>query len=376
MASLRRVVLLINELGLGGTEAQVSLLAEGLLARDIETHVIALHRGGPYADRLCRTGVHVHELGFGAIGASPAALLANLRAVVRLVRLLRGLRPQVLHAFLYASYVLGAPAARLARVPVVVAGRRSQSLFKRGRRWVFALETLATRLTHHVVANATAVAQDARATERVPARKLSVIHNGLPDSAFDPVAPEHVDTPFPVLLCVANLHQAKGHRFLLEAAALLGRRGRPCTLVLVGDGPERAALEKQAADLGVDARFHGFRLDTAPLLPRADAVVMPSLTEGMSNAVMEAMAAGRPVVATAVGGTPELLGETRGVLVPAYGARPLADAVLALLDDPARAASLGAAARDWAREHLGVEAMVGRHVDLYQRLLAEDRCAE
>jgi glycosyltransferase involved in cell wall biosynthesis len=371
-ADLRRIVLLINELGLGGTEAQLALLARELHARSIDTHVLLMNGGGPHVAPLRRAGIAVHELGFVPVSWEPSALGRNLRAYIRLVRRLRRLQPQVLHAFLYLSYVLGTPAARLAGVPVVVAGRRSQSYFKRGRRWVFALERAVTRVTDHVVANAAAVAEDARTIERVPAGKLSVIYNGLLSSAFDTVEPENIDTSLPVVVCVANLKAVKGHRFLIDAAAALSRRGRPCTLVFVGDGPERRSLEAQANALGVDIRFLGYVTDARPLLARADVVVLSSLSEGLSNAVMEAMAAGRPIVATAVGGTPELL-DGRGLLVPPRASAALADAVMSLLDDPAAAASLGAAARAWARENLDVTVMAEEHINLYRQLL-ETRC--
>ncbi|ACZ89213.1 glycosyltransferase [Streptosporangium roseum] len=377
-SGLRRVALLIPQLmPLGGTEVQISLLARELRARNIDVKVLVLRRGGRHTEspRLkgMLEGIEVHQLGFVPVSGRPSALARNLRACISLLRLLRRLRPQVLHAFLYFGYVVGAPVARLARVPVVVAGRRSQGFFKRSRRWVLALERGATRLTDHVVANAVAIAGETRAVERVPARKLSVIYNGLPEPAFDPVEPEHVDTSLPVIVCIANLLEVKGHRFLMEAAALLSRQGRACTVVLIGEGPERGPLEAQAAALGVDVRFLGCRTDTAGFLARADVVALPSLSEGLSNAVMEAMAAGRPIVATSVGGTPELL-EDRGVLVPAADSPALAEGFVRLLDDPELAASLGAAARAWARKNLDVAVMADQHVTLYQRLL-EARCA-
>ncbi|MEV7006436.1 glycosyltransferase [Streptosporangium sp. NPDC051022] len=370
--TLRRVVLVINQLGRGGAEAQLSLLARGLRARGVETHVVLTCGGGPHAAALRAAGVGIHEIGL-VPSPSPRVLVHNLRAGVRLVRLLRRLRPQVLHAFLYVDYVLGAVAARLARVPVVVAGRRSLSYFKRERRWVFAVERAVTRLTDHVVANAVAVAQDARTLEGMPADKLSVIYNGLPGTAFEPIEPEPIETRLPVVVCVANLNPVKGHRFLLEAAASLSRRGRPCTLVLAGEGPERGPLTARAAALGLDVRFAGCVTDVRGLLARADVVVLPSLSEGLSNSVMEAMAAGRPIVATAVGGTPELLDE-RGLLVPAADPEALADALLRLLGDPELGAHLGSAARAWAAKNLDVTLMVEEHIALYRRLL-ETRCA-
>jgi L-malate glycosyltransferase len=367
-----KVRLMIGQLGLGGTEQQVVLLAAGLRSHGIDTGVLVMHEGGPREDALREAGVPVIYLGFRPL-LSPRDVPRNIAAFVRLVRLLRADRPDVLHAFLFHSYITASPAARIARVPVLVAGRRSLGYFKAGRPVYLAVERLATRVTDLLIANAQAVADDARAQERVPGQKIAVVYNGLPDAAFAEHEPANIQTRVPILVCVANLKIYKGHRDLLDAAAHLQARGRPCTLLLAGDGDERRSLERQAERLGIDVRFLGACHTIGPLLARADVVVHPSHTEGMSNAVMEAMAAGRPVVATSVGGTPELLRD-RGVLVPARDPAALAAAVERLLADPEYAAALGQRARDWSRSHLRMDHMVDQHIRIYSDLL-EPRCA-
>ncbi|GAA2895308.1 glycosyltransferase [Streptosporangium fragile] len=371
-AQVRSVAFLIGHLGMGGTQRQLSLLARELRGRGVEVHVLLLSKDGPHEPELRAAGVGVHHLGFTRRPPRPRAAAENARAFARLVGLLRRLRPDVLHAFLREGYVLGAPAARLAGVPVTVAGRRNQSRLERRRRWLRPLEGALNLIVDHVAVNAAALAEDAHTADGVPTRKLSVIYNGLPAPAFDPVEPEQVDTAFPVVVCVARLSPEKGHRVLVEAAADLARRGRPCTFVLVGDGPERGRLEGRVDASGADVRFAGVRGDVRGFLARADVVVLPSLSEGLSNAVMEAMAAGRPVVATAVGGTAELLGD-RGILVPAADPQALADGIARLLDDPVLAASLADAALAWARKNLGLDVMVDAHLALYGRLLEARR---
>jgi L-malate glycosyltransferase len=285
---------------------------------------------------------------------------------------LRRERPDIVHAFLFRSYVLGAPIARMARIPVFVAGRRSLGDFKEGRPVALAAERLATRITDLIIANAEAVAADTKRRERVDG-KVEVVYNGLPEHAFAAVSPADVETAGPVVLCVANLRRCKGHRYLLEAMARLRRDGRPCTLLLAGEGQERPSLERQAAALRTDVRFLGQCQDVRPLLARAHVVAHPSLEEGMSNAVMEAMAAGRAIVATSVGGTPELLAG-RGLIVPPADPAALAEAIGRVLTDHGLAARLGQAARSWSHEHLSADAMVDRHVQIYTGLL-ERRCA-
>jgi glycosyltransferase involved in cell wall biosynthesis len=363
----------IGQLGLGGTEKQVVLLAEGLRRRGVDVTVVVLTTKGSRTAALRATGIPVMYVGLERTTGWRALVRAGV-ALTRLTRYFAAVRPHVVHAFLYHSYVLSAPAARLAGIPVVIAGRRSLDDFKRGQRWALLAERIATRMTHLLVANAYAVADCVRTGERVANRKVRVIYNGLPEEAFADAPPARLRTGRPVVLCVANLKPHKGHRSLLEAGRLLHKRRLPCTFVFAGGGPEHAALARRAAQLRLDVRLLGPRQDVDRLLARADVVVLPSTTEGMSNAVMEAMAAGRPVVATAVGGTPELLGDGRGLLVRPGDARGLADAVAAVLTDPARAQAMATAARHWSRTHLHSDTMVQQYVDLYAGLVGR-RCA-
>jgi glycosyltransferase involved in cell wall biosynthesis len=366
---------MIGQLGVGGTEKQVVLLARGLKRRGVETTVLLLFDGGPGEEALREAGIPIVRLGFRTLSVAHWRMpLVNLVAFGRLVYRLRRARPDVLHAFLYHSYIPGAPAAWLARVPVFVAGRRSLGAFAEGHPVFQAIQRAATRATDLLIANADAVARDTCDRENVPAGKVSVVYNGLPSAAFEAVPPAATATEHPVVLCVANLKRYKGHRFLLDAVARLQEEGLRTTLLLAGDGPQRAALEDQAARLGIDARFLGARTDVPELLARADVFVLPSLREGMSNAVMEAMAAGRPVVATAVGGTPELLGDDRGVLVQPHDVGTLATGLRQVLTDVDLAARLATRARAWSHTRLSVDAMVDEHVRIYGELV-ESRCA-
>ncbi|MEU8590866.1 glycosyltransferase [Streptomyces sp. NPDC048664] len=363
---------MIGQLGLGGAEKQLVLLARGLSDRGVRTHLLVMFEKGAREKELEGSGVRLVELGFTRRTGKGAwwSSRANLRAFGRLVAFLRAERPQVLQAFLFHSYVLAAPAARLARVPVLLAGRRSLGFYKAGNTLALAVERIATRWTDFLVANAAAIADEVRREERVPAAKISVIPNGMRPEEFRIAEPAAVDTALPVVLCVANLAAHKGHRHLLDACAALRQAGTPCTLVLIGEGPEGAELRRTARRLDLDVRFLGARTDVSGYLARADAVVLPSLSEGSSNAVAEAMAAGRPVVATAVGGTPELLGD-RGVLVPPADPAALAEALGRVLGDPDAAAALGRSARAWALANLTADVMVDRYLALYRRLLAE-----
>jgi glycosyltransferase involved in cell wall biosynthesis len=367
-------VLIIGQLSIGGAEKQVVLLARGLRERGIDSSVWVLFGDTEtcHRDALRRDGIRVVDLGLRPY-RDPRQALPNFARLAGMTMRLRRERPDVVHAFLYHSYITGAPVARMARIPVFVAGRRSLGNFRESRPVALAAERLTTRFTDLILANAEAVAVDAVRRAQVRGDKVEVIYNGLPEQAFAPVPPAIIQTADPVVLCVANLKQCKGHRYLLEAVDRLRANGHPCTLLLAGKGPERQSLERQAARLRIDVRFLGQCQDVCPLLARADVVALPSLEEGMSNAVMEAMAAGRPVVATSVGGTPELL-TGRGLLVAPADPAALAEAIGRVLADHGLAARLGEAGRSWSREYLSADAMVDRHIQIYSGLL-ERRCA-
>lgn len=365
-----KVCLLIGTLGLGGAEKQLVLLARGLHRRGVPTHVVTLFRTGPRENMLREAGVPVTNLGVGKLSLTPYGVARAVSAVYRLAHLLRKERPDVLHAFLFVAYVLAPVAQLFARIPVLVAGRRSLGDYKDGHRLAMLIERIATTRTRLLIANADAVARDTLSREKVSSEKVTVVYNGLPRSAFDSVEPAEIPEPVgPILVCVANLKVYKGHRILLEAMAALRQRGNPVTAILIGDGPERTALASQAASLDVDARFLGHRTDVGRYLASADVSVLPSHTEGMSNAVMEAMAAGLPIVATDVGGTAELI-SGRGILVPPCDCTALTDALARVLQDPRGSAQMGRRARQFAQAHLGEDVMVDRYLDIYRDLVS------
>ncbi|MFG1686369.1 glycosyltransferase [Nonomuraea sp. NPDC049269] len=358
-----KVALLIGQLVQGGTEKQVALLAQGLRERGDEVHVLVMYEGGPWETVLRRARIPVVHFGFRR---GPMSFPLNVRSFASLVRWLRRVRPDVLNGYLIRGNVAGAWAGWLARVPVVVAGERALATLTGAARGMMVLARLSDRVTSLIIANARSVGEDVALRRRVPPEKIAVVYNGLSLPPCEEAA--QLDTTAPVLLTIANLYPYKGHRYLLESMALLRERGVKCMLALVGEGPERAALESQARRLDIDVQFLGRRTDVSALLARAEVVVHPGLADGLCNAIMEAMAAGKPIVAADAGGNRELL-DGRGLLVPPRDPHQMADAVELLLTDRPRAERLGAAARRWSMANLSVDTMVNAHASIYARLL-------
>ena len=368
-----RIVLAIRDLEIGGAEGQVAALAGGLHRRGWQVHVAALFGNGPHQAVLENEGIDVFRARFRdprrvAVRRRPAAVLSLPIGLAGYARWLRRVRPDVVHAFLYQAYVPTAFAARLARVPSVVTARRNLGGYKRGRRFALLVERAANACTDLVVANSEAVAERTLEDEGLPAEKVMVIPNGVPERFFE--IPELANRAGPPrIVCVANLRPPKGHGDLLEAAAMLVRDQVAFQLVLAGDGPCREELELRARQLAVPAEFLGSQRDIAAVLADADIVVSASREEGFSNSIIEAMAASRPVVATSVGGNSEALGDT-GVLVPPGDPAAMHRELLTLLQDPERRRALGARARSRAATQFSLQRMISTHAELYARLTA------
>jgi glycosyltransferase involved in cell wall biosynthesis len=211
-----------------------------------------------------------------------------------------------------------------------------------------------------------------------PRRALLAVPNGIRIDAFAPACEERRAALRSVLALpegsriigtVGRLSPVKDQRALLQAFARLHAELRDTALVLVGDGALRAALEAEAAALGIAevVRFLGDRGDVRQLLQGFDAFALSSLSEGYSMALLEACASGLPIVATDVGGNREIVADGgNGLLVPAARPEALSDALAAILGDPARAAAMGRAGRDWALREASIDTMAARYESLYR----------
>jgi glycosyltransferase involved in cell wall biosynthesis len=366
-----RVAYFAPLLATGGTQRHLQQVLGFLDRQRFAAQVFTLRRGGEVERELCAAGVAVTSLDVPGRLTAPA----TVRALLRTARRLRAERVDVVHGYQWRPSLVGALVGRLAGVPLLLASKRSLtgSDGRAGRAW--------RRIARHVdtvLVNADALRVEG--TTNGMRCRWTLLQNGIDVDAFrmsEPTAAAKavlgLDRDRPVVGTVGRLEWRKGHDVLLAAAERMsGRRPAPQFLI-VGDGPAADDLRRRAAALGVAGavRFTGTLDDVRPALAAMDVFTLPSREEGMSNALMEAMAAGRPIVATDVGGNGEVLDRGRlGVLVPGDDAIALADAVTELLADGARAVALGASAREFVVAHWGARAMVAQLEAFYDRRLA------
>jgi len=368
----------IGTLDIGGAEGQLVQLLKGLDRTRFSATVCCLSAAdGPYAEEVRRLGVVVHEIGFRGlrIFRYPRRVIAQL---AHLVSLIRRERPDVVHGFLFWAYVLGTFAARAAGVGVVVSSRRSLGFFKEDKPLYRLLERLSNAMTTSVVANSEAVRADAIRQEHLPPQKVIVIYNGVEpiESATEKtrvlVEDLRLNQARPVVAVIANFIHYKGHRVFFEAWKHVVQAYPGAVAILVGEGPEKDRWQRWVSAEGLEgsARFLGSRRDVPQILAVTDIVAHPSLQEGFSNAILEAMVAGRPVVAAAVGGTPEAIEDGRtGLLVPSDDSRALGDAIISLVAHPDRAREMGLAGRERAAQFFSPQRMVTSYEELYERLV-------
>jgi glycosyltransferase involved in cell wall biosynthesis len=373
-AGPRRVVHVVIDLHEGGLERVVTDL---LLAADparTDSRVVCLRRRGQLAD----------ELSADRVLLAPPSRPGSLALPLGLARTLRSLSPDLIHLH-SGVWFKAAYASRLSGLGPVLFTDHGRPMFPdplSGR--IF--DAMGAVLTDRVVAVSQPLADYLRDRLHVPAHKLRVVPNGI--RVRSPASPAEVgavrgelglEADVPVLGTLGRLDGVKAQNYLLTSfRALLDSWGSgPAPVLLIaGDGPERERLQQQATDLGLSGavRFLGWRTDIAVLLALFDLFLLTSDSEGTSISLLEAMGAGRAVLATAVGGTPDVLGPERaGQLVTRRDVPGLVSSIRAMLHDPARRQLIGAAGRARVLAEYSVDAMVARYDTLYDEVLAGRR---
>lgn len=354
--------LMINTFETGGSERQFTVLAQNLAPPQFQLHLGCVSRRGPLAH-------HFPDAAQFPLGGSLFGW-QSLRTRLNLRRYLRHHQIQVAHAFDFYANLTLIPAARLARVPVVIGSHRQLGDLMTPAQ--FRAQATVLRWCDAVVCNSQAAA-DRLLSAGLSKDKIAIIGNALPSAAFTtapPFLPKRPGTLRVGMVARMN-HPYKNHSGFLRIAAQIHKRMPDTEFILVGDGPLRPQLENEAQSLGLRASaiFVGDHQDMPAILASLDVAVLTSDSESLSNVILEAMAAGLPAVAYKVGGNSELLDHERGALIPAGDEPGFANAVEKLLADSGLREQLGRNAQQFAQENFSLDRVRQRYIDLYTRLL-------
>jgi L-malate glycosyltransferase len=352
----------------GGTERQMIELARRLDRSRWQVHIVCFRPRGAWYERVASVAASVKHVPVTSF-KSPHVW----RELFAFARWCRDTGIVVVHTTELWSNTFGLPGAAIARVPVRIGNRRELNPNKSLAQLL--MQRVGYACAHTIVANSQAAADRLR-FERVPERKIAVVPNGLDASLFNRFTARTPRSRLRTIAVVANLRPEKGHDVLIDAAPQVLARVPDARFLIVGSGPQMNTLVARAQRAGVaDAfTFLGHCDDVAARLGEADVFVLPSRSEAFPNAVIEAMAAGLPIVASAVGGIREAIDHERtGLLVPPGDRDALAHAICRVMAEPAEAARMGAAAREHVDSRFDFDRMVAGFEAIYLRQLARRR---
>jgi glycosyltransferase involved in cell wall biosynthesis len=371
-----KLLKMLTNFHIGGTERQVVNLALGIDPARFDLHLACLKSSGALLAELKTLQVPRPEFRIGRF-YNPVTFWQGMR----LARYIRKNRIQIVHSYGFYSNVFTVPAAWLARKTFIIASiRDTGDVLTPAQRWV---QRMVCRLADCVLVNAEAIRDKLVENGYAPA-KIIVIRNGITLAKFgkrqkNSLLRQELSVPLsaPLVVVFSRLNQMKGIQYFLDAAIILAGRFPDVRFLVVGDGENRKQLEEYAGRLGLGQRtvFTGFRSDVPELLSEASVSVLPSLSEGLSNSLLESMASGVPAVATRVGGNPEVIEhEVTGLLVPSRDSAALAAAVGRVLEDKELAASFGQAGIRRVAELFSMERSVRETEHLYKRLVEANGC--
>lgn len=386
-ASSVKLLKLLPAFACGGTERQAANLARMIDCSRFALGFACLKRWGYFLKE-----VEEHEI---PVAEYPINRLYGPRALWQQVRLGRDMRNSgidILHSYNFYANVFAILVARMAGVPVIIASIRDEGIYL--TRTQAHVQKLCCRFADCVLVNAHSI-RKWLVSEGYRAEKIFVIENGIDLSRFEHKASgsrirQELGVPedAPLVVMLARLNPQKGIDYFLKAAAEIGHRCQKTRFLVVGDklisrngqvmrdAEYIDQLERYAARLGLGDRliFTGFRDDVPELLSEAAVSILPSFSEGLSNTLLESMAAGVPVVATRVGGNPEVVTDGKtGFLVPPRDVGALVEATMSIVNDPDLGRRMGAEARRQAIARFSLDRMVRETEDLYLRLLGQKR---
>ena len=380
-----KVVFILGTLELGGTEKQFLETVRRIDRKRFDLSVLAFHCQGPVRDAIEALSIPFQSLNFSGLKGKfrPQAYLQLYKLLRDIVQYLKQEQPQIVQSYLFWANIYGCLAAKIAGVPVIITGRRAMMEEQHKKFLTQWLQNLTNLWATAIIANSYAAQQECLQRDKfAPPPKIQVIYNGIEADRYvtsiDRATTKKalaVPESAQVVGIIASLHPRKAHQDFLNAAALVLRTCPNAVFLIVGrnDGVQ-PQLEALAEELSIRDKviFTGERDDIPEMLSVLDVQVSSSVLEGLSNAILEGMAAGKPIVATQVAGNPELVvHEETGLLVPPGNPNALAAAIIRLLQDRVLRERLGKAGKQRVAMLFRMESMISQTETCYQTLVAE-----
>jgi len=370
------ILFLIDKLAPAGTQINLLQIVKHLDRNKFNPKVIALMEGGELLDEFKSTGIDPIVLKVKRVYG-----LSGFRAFFFLIRYMKREEIDIVQTHFLHADILGTFAAKIAGVSKIITARRDEG-FWRKKRQLF-MNHFLNRYADYILANSEAVKEAVLTNEKVNSKKVNVIYNGVDLHHHYPSRELRENTRESlgirdeeiIIGMIANMrHEVKGHRILIKALSFLHKQPYPFKVLLIGDGPLRNKFEQYAVRLKVSDRilFLGSRRDINALMNASDLICTPSLSEGFSNTILEAMAVGKPVLASNVGGNPEIVvdGET-GILVRPRHAEALAQEISDLLNHQELFLKMGEAGRKQIENHFSAEKMAKEYEAFYEKILEQ-----
>ncbi len=365
------VVHLVEELTIGGLEKTLTAVVLNLNKKKYNVSVWCLREGGFFADKLVKEGIDVNIL---HISTS-----RNPLSIYKLYRLLKIHKFDIIHTHAYSAGTIGRISAFLAGIPVIIS--HNHSVYDYYNKYYHFVEWLLSLITDRVICISEVVNRFANETQKINAKKLITIHNGIDDvchvtekRSSDLKKELGLPINHSVICTIAHMEEHKGLKYLLKSASLLLASRRDISFLLVGEGALERKLRKHCVDLKIEKNVicAGERSDIPEMLSFIDIFVLPSLREGLGLAILEAMACDKPVIATNVGGIPEIVKDgINGLLVSPEDPDALYRAMNELLNDREMLAKIGHHGKRVCEENFSSKVMIGKIEDLYDCLLSE-----
>jgi glycosyltransferase involved in cell wall biosynthesis len=364
-----KIYYVIGQLGKGGAERQLYELVKGISREKFEPVVISLNRGGFWKKEIQKLNIKVIEL--------QRRKNYEFARLFKLIKIFKTEKPDIVHTYMFAANSYGRIAAIIAKTPIIFASERNEVEIGRDKKqhWIY-IDKLLASFTHGIICNTHNASEYLVKNYSYDNEKVFAVHNGINIRSFlvENDLNQQIKLAEKVVGTVGRLYPQKNHKLFLDMAKIILNiyDSKNIKFIIIGDGPLRDELEKYSRDLelGDNIVFIGERNDIRDQLQRMDVFAMTSSFEGLSNAIMEAMGSGLPVVATDVGGNSELVinGET-GFLCPSTDDMAFAEKVIRLIDNKKEAEEMGKNGKKRILNEFGVEKMIRETEKVYLKIL-------